>query len=79
MFCDVKVCGVFVFLLFLFVGWVFLFLVVFVVYVFVVIRMYFGYDRIMFGSGVFKIVMCGLWFVLVVLLVLFCENLKCFL
>ena len=46
------------------------------VYVFVAIRMYLGYDRTTFGSGVPKIAMCGLWPVLAALSASFRENLK---
>jgi hypothetical protein len=49
---------------------------VLVVYVFVAIKMYLGYDRTTFGSGVPKIAMCGLWPVLAALSASFRENLK---
>jgi hypothetical protein len=58
------------------VGWAFSSPVMLVVYVFVAIKMYLGYDRTTFGSGVPKIAMCGLWPVLAALSASFRENLK---
>ena len=47
-----------------------------IIYVFVAIKMYLGYDRTTFGSGVPKVVMVGLWPVLSILSASFRENLK---
>ena len=58
------------------VGWAFSTPVASIIYIFVAIRMYLGYDRTTFGSGVPKIAMCGLWPVLAVLSASFRENLK---
>jgi len=73
---DVKARGVPVLSSLPLVGWAFSTPVASIIYIFVAIRMYLGYDRTTFGSGVPKIAMCGLWPVLAVLSASFRENLK---
>lgn len=58
------------------VGWAFSTPVMTIIYVFVAIRMWLGYDRTTFGSGVPKIAMVGLWPVLAILSDSFRRNLK---
>lgn len=58
------------------VGWAFSTPVMTIIYVFVAIRMWLGYDRTTFGTGVPKIAMVGLWPVLSILSESFRQNLK---